>query len=90
MKHCPIIPEVEIIRGKRPLRGKIRPGEVFAWEPDFEYAREFAVVAKITDERIIWSWDMRYTKCVPNDESRFREACYRTTFNLFPVKEPPK
>lgn len=39
-----------------------------------------------SSERQIWCWDFPdYRREVSSDEGRFREACYRTLFNLMPT-----
>jgi hypothetical protein len=77
------IPEKFIIRHKGFLRGPIFVGDVFAWEPYKQSLRELVVVTSvekgcILSERVngpesteVWS-----------SEHRFREACYRTRFNV--------
>lgn len=48
LPNKPMIPEAELRRGKRPYKGNIVPGDVFAWEPDLPHARELVVVTRIT------------------------------------------
>lgn len=87
----PPIGENELRRDKRPLRGPIEPGEVFAWEPDLPHARELIIVRRIYKnggEMWVESWDMNYAKTYHNEEDRFREACVRTQYNLMPAERP--
>lgn len=92
LSYRPLISESIIIRAERPLQGDIKLGEVFAWRPDMPHARELCIVSEIVDgsdgERLIYTYDMEYVTRTMNDESLFREACYRTTFNLFPAYKP--
>jgi hypothetical protein len=82
---------------KRPLKGQIEPGEVFAWEPDLPHARELVIVRRVYTvrkgehwaESWVETWDMDYAQSHHNEESRFREAAVRTTFNRFPAERPP-
>lgn len=93
----PMIGEAILRRhGKGPLKGPITPGEVFAWEPDLPHARELCIVRRIYPVQKapgwteIWveAWDMDYAHTFNNEEARFREACVRTSFNLFPAEKP--
>lgn len=46
----PALPEAELIRDtQRPYNGEIRPGDIFAWEPDLPYARELLIVTEISE-----------------------------------------
>jgi hypothetical protein len=47
----PVIAEAFLRRSGRPYRGDIRPGDVFAWEPDLPHARELCVVTRLTGPR---------------------------------------
>ncbi len=85
----PPLSEATIVRHQGALAGPINPGEVFAWNPDIPCAREYAIVAKVENGKV-WTWDMQYKKWFWNDESTFREACYRTLFHLFPIKPIPQ
>jgi hypothetical protein len=93
----PEIPAAVLVQGSCPLVGPIEPGEVFAWEPDKPHARELLVVVRIEerpgDERLIHSrpigaspWGRIDTS--GNDESRFREACWRTIYHPHPPIPP--
>lgn len=44
----PMIAEGVLVRGERPYKGRINPGDVFAWEPDLPHARELVVVTRIS------------------------------------------
>lgn len=86
--YKPMIPDAVIIRHDGVLIGDIKPGEVFAWNPDIPHARELVIVSTI-DNGSVGSWDMDYKRLYFNDERTFREVCFRTKFNLFPAR-PPK
>jgi len=91
-RYYPEIDEGCIIRHQGALRGKITPGEVFAWEPDKPWARMLCIVThfyKNSDgETNIRSVDMDYNRPCINSETRFREACMRTKYRLFPIEKP--
>jgi hypothetical protein len=91
-RYYPEFDEGVVVRHTGKLKGEIVPGEVFAWEPDKPWARQLIVVSKIErgtgDESQVWSWDIDYKRECFNTLSRFREACYRTRFNLFPTAPP--
>jgi hypothetical protein len=97
MTDNPMIHETEIMREGRmkvdggaslPLVGRIEIGEVFCWEPDLPHARELCVVSRIEGERI-WMWDYpRRERESCTDDSRFREACFRTRYNPVPSVRP--
>jgi hypothetical protein len=81
-----------LIPCSNPIAGDIGIGEVFAWEPDLPFARELLIVSRIVErkgrKRVIYTWDMNYTREVCNDERRFRDACHRTRFNRFSSSPP--
>lgn len=87
----PIIPEAFLRREPGFLSGPIGIGEVFAWQPDIPYSRELCIVSRIVgpeDDRLVFTWDMNYTREVFNDELVFRQSCVRTHFRLFPSTPP--
>lgn len=91
-RYYPEIDDGVIIRHSGKLRGKITPGEVFIWEPEKPWARMLCIVTffgKSCDgETMIASVDMNYTRPCINTETRFREACCRTKYQLFPTTKP--
>ena len=91
-RYYPEIDDSVIIRHHGRLRGKITPGEVFAWEPSKPWARMLCIVTFISKnmdgENRIASVDMDYERPCINSEERFREACYRTKYQLFPTTKP--
>ena len=44
----PAIPEAALAPGHRPLRGEVKVGEGYAWEPALPHARELVVVMELT------------------------------------------
>ncbi len=91
-RYYPEIDDGIIVRHSGKLRGKITPGEVFAWEPDKPWARMLCIVTHIhkncDNENMIRSVDMDYQRPCINSEARFREACCRTRYNSFPIEKP--
>lgn len=91
-RYYPEIDDRLIIRHAGKLRGKITPGEVFAWEPDKPWCRMLCIVNFISKngdgENMIHSVDMDYQRPCVNSEDRFREACSRTVYQLFPTEKP--
>jgi len=87
----PMIAEVEIVRHKGKLKGAIKEGEVFAWEPDLPWARELLIVTSIETREdatiIIHTKDMNYENPAWNTERKFRESAQRTRFRNFPTKK---
>jgi hypothetical protein len=80
----PIIPEAYIVRNApRPLLGDIRPGMIFAWEPDSPTARELVIVTRVEPDKV-WARNLEESRGgylgYVNDEDRFREACWPTLF----------
>lgn len=94
MSSLPIRPAIApafIIRDRRPLRGPIKPGHIFAWEPDIPHARELVVVTRVegdSDDARIWSRPIDGDNEVWNTVDRFREAAYATIMNPHPIKRP--
>lgn len=83
----PPIPSALLISCKRPYRGPIVPGSIFAWEPDLLHARTLCLVTDVRDG-LVYSTDLDYSNEVHNDESRFREACVPTLFQPWPTEKP--
>lgn len=89
----PIIPEPLMRRCERPYDGPVKPGDVFAWEPDIETARELLVVTRITKEpsfpdpyeERVFTRPIDGGKEVWNSMSRFREAVVPTLFRPWQV-----
>lgn len=80
----PMIPSAYLAPSKRPYSGAIKPGDVFAWEPDLPHARELLVVTRIVDEThrtLVWTRHIDGDEEVYNDIDRFREAVVPTILN---------
>ena len=91
-RYYPEIDDSVIVRHHGKLRGKITPGDVFAWEPYKPWARMLCIVTFLSKnadgETMISSVDMDYNRPCINSETRFREACYRTIYQRFPTEKP--
>lgn len=70
--------DLERFRKGKLLKGDIKVGQYFEWEPDKPNAAEACMVTKITNEKIFTIGNRFGDKEVGNDISRFREAAVRS------------
>lgn len=85
MQIRPIIPEAYLDRSKAVTEAI--PGNIYAWEPDLEHARELIIVIKVEGD-IVYSRNLhRNGPIVPNTIDRFLEAVVHTTFRPWSIED---
>lgn len=76
--HKPTVDLDLIDHASNPISGPLQLGERFAWEPGKPWVRDMVTVTEIAGDRVGLSIPGYPAGVIHwNDESRFREACYR-------------